>query len=424
MSSITVEKTAEDLASRSLRVTIPVDRVEAAEARAVKYYAKRARLPGFRQGKAPEAVVRRRFEDAIRQTVLEEVVREGWEEAKTAESLEPVAEPSIRNLKFEAGSPIEFDLLVEVRPSLKLARTGGFTLTRQIRAVTDEAVEEQLQALREQKATWLPVEGAKPVPGQMVRVEVTSLDLDTEVTPEPQAHDVVLGEQQAVPALEELIMSLEPGQTTEGVIPLPASADGDSPEGRAAEPPTRRVRVTLLEVKQKELPDVDDALAREVGEFDSLEALKATIRNDLEADAVREADSALREQLISELASANDVPAPESLVHRVMHAYAHAYGIPDEQLGAFESQFHGIAETTVRRDLILGAVVEQEKLAATESDVDARIADMAKARGVETGQLYATLQKANRLPELERALTEEKAFAWLLAQSTVNEVSA
>ena len=193
---------------------------------------------------------------------------------------------------------------------------------------------------------------------------------------------------------------------------------------RASHAPSRRVRVTLLEVKQKELPDVDDALAREVGEFDSLEALKATIRNDLEADAVREADSALREQLISELASANDVPAPESLVHRVMHAYAHAYGIPDEQLGAFESQFHGIAETTVRRDLILGAVVEQEKLAATESDVDARIADMAKARGVETGQLYATLQKANRLPELERALTEEKAFAWLLAQSTVNEVSA
>lgn len=421
MSSITVEKTAEDLASRSLRVTIPVDRIEAAEARAVKYYAKRARLPGFRQGKAPEAVVRRRFEDAIRQTVLEEVVREGWEEARTAESLEPVAEPSIRNLKFEAGSPIEFDLLVEVRPSLKLARTGGFTLTRQVRRVTDEAVEEQLQAVREQKATWLPVEGARPMPGQMVRVEVTSLDSESA---EPQAHDVVLGEQQAVPALEELIMSLEPGHTTEGVIPLPASANAESSEGEAAEPPSRRVRVTLLEVKQKELPEVDDALAREVGEFDSLEALKAAIRTDLEADAVREADSALREQLISELASANDVPAPESLVHRVMHAYAHAYGIPDEQLGAFEGQFHGIAESTVRRDLILGAVVEQEKLAATEADVDARIAEMAKARGVETGQLYASLQKANRLPELERALTEEKAFAWLLAQSTVNEVSA
>ena len=419
MSAITVEKTAEDLASRSLRVTVPVDRVEEAEARALKYYARRARLPGFRQGKAPEAVVRRRFGDAIRQTVLEEVVREGWEEAKTSEALEPVAEPSIRNLKFEAGSPIEFELLVEVRPSLALARTGGFTLTRQVRPVTDEAVEQQLQALREQKATWLPVEGAKPTPGQMVRVEVTPLDLDGDDPAEPQSHDVVLGEQRAVQDLEELIMSLEPGQTAEGDITFPDDHPDEARRGQS-----RRVRVTLQEVKRKELPPVDDALAREVGEFDSLEALRDTIRTDLAADAVREADSALREQLLAELASANNVPAPESLVHRVMHAYASAYGIPDEQLGAFEHQFHGIAESTVRRDLILGAVVEQEKLAATEADVDAKVAEMAAARGVETGQLYASLQKANRLPELERALTEEKAFAWLLAQSTVNEVSA
>jgi FKBP-type peptidyl-prolyl cis-trans isomerase (trigger factor) len=104
MSQITVEKTAEDSASKSLRVTVPVDRVREAEAKAVKYYAKRARLPGFRPGKAPDAVVRKRFNDAIRQTVLEEVLREGWETAKTTESLKPIADPSVRNLKFEEGS--------------------------------------------------------------------------------------------------------------------------------------------------------------------------------------------------------------------------------------------------------------------------------------------------------------------------------
>src|SRR5919205_2250577 len=115
MSDITVEKTAEDSASKSLRVTVPVDRVREAEARALKYYARRARLPGFRPGKAPEAVVRKRFGDAIRQTVLEEVVRESWETAKTAESLKPINQPSVSNLKFEDGSPIEFELHVEVR---------------------------------------------------------------------------------------------------------------------------------------------------------------------------------------------------------------------------------------------------------------------------------------------------------------------
>src|SRR5918911_2177187 len=106
MSQITIEKTAEDSASKSLRVRVPVDRVREAESKAVKYYARRARLPGFRPGKAPEAVVRKRFGDAIRQSVLEEVIREGWETAKSNESLHPIADPSIRNLKFEDGSPI------------------------------------------------------------------------------------------------------------------------------------------------------------------------------------------------------------------------------------------------------------------------------------------------------------------------------
>ncbi len=132
MSQITVEKTAEDPASKSLRVTVPVDRVQEAEAKAVKYYAQRARLPGFRQGKAPDAVVRKRFGDAIRQSVLEEVIRESWETAKSSESLKPITDPSIRNLKFEVGSPIEFDMLVEVRPEIALQRTGGFRITRTV----------------------------------------------------------------------------------------------------------------------------------------------------------------------------------------------------------------------------------------------------------------------------------------------------
>src|SRR5882724_7807396 len=160
MSQITVEKTAEDPASKSLRVTVPVDRVQEAEAKAVKYYAQRARLPGFRQGKAPDAVVRKRFGDAIRQSVLEEVIRESWETAKSSESLKPITDPSIRNLKFEDGSPIEFDLLVEVRPEIKLERTGGFRLERRVAPVPDTAVEEQLARLQEQKAAWIPVEGA------------------------------------------------------------------------------------------------------------------------------------------------------------------------------------------------------------------------------------------------------------------------
>jgi trigger factor len=118
------------------------------------------------------------------------------------------------------------------------------------------------------------------------------------------------------------------------------------------------------------------------------------------------------------------VPAPESLVHRLMHTYAEMYQVPQEQLEQFEQQFHQVAEAQVRRDLVLDAVVEANTLRATEAELDARVAELAASRGVPAGQLYGNLQKANRLPELERGITEEKAFAWLLQQSTIDEVKS
>ncbi len=417
MSQITVEKTAEDSASKSLRVTVPVDRVREAEAKAVQYYAKRARLPGFRPGKAPEAVVRKRFNDAIRQTVLEEVLREGWETAKSSESLKPIADPSVRNLKFEDGSPIEFDLLIEVRPEITLDRLSGFKVERTVAAVTDAAVEERVASLQEAKAAWIPVAGEKPSPGQMVRVEVAPIEDGTAGAAQP--YDLVLGQNQAIPELEERIMGLLPGETSETEVRFPEDHPDESRRGQS-----RRVRVTLHEVKRQELPPLDDAFAREMGDFESIDAFRAAVRRDLEREAEREADAQVRQALLGQVIEANGVRAPESLVHRLMHGYAEVYRIPPEQLPTFEQQFHQIAETQVKRDLVLDAVVEQQGLRATEAEIDARIAAMAEARGVSAGELYGSLQKANRLAELERGITEEKAFEYLLQQSTVEKVTS
>jgi trigger factor len=414
--NIVVEKTAEDAASKSLRVTVPLDRVREAEDRAVKYYTTRARLPGFRPGKAPVGVVRKRFGDAIRQTVLEEVIRESWEAARQTESLKPIADPSIRNLKFEADSPIEFELLVEVRPELKLEREGGFRLTRTVAPVTDAMVDEQLQRLREDRAAWLPVEGERPAPGHMVRVEVAPLEGSNIGAAQP--YTLVIGERQAIPELEERIMTLLPGETVDAEVRFPDDHPDASRRGQA-----RRVRVTLFEVKRQELPPLDDAFAREVGEFDGLPALRAAIRQDQEREAGQEADAGVRQALLAQIIEANRIPAPDSLVHRVLHGFAHMYKVPEDQLGGFEAQFRPLAVQQVQRDLVLEAAAEAHGLRATEADLDERITAMAAARNLPTGELYASLQKSNRLAELERALTEEKVFGFLLSQSTVEEAS-
>jgi len=289
-------------------------------------------------------------------------------------------------------------------------------VSRSLAPITDAMVDEQLQRLREQKAAWLPVEGERPAPGQMVRVEVAPIENGT---PQPaQPYSLVLGEQQAVPELEERIMTLLPGETLDAEIRLPDDHPDESRRGQS-----RRVRVTLHEVKRQELPPLDDAFARELGDFDSLAALRAAVREDLEREAVREADARVRQALLGQVIEANRIPAPDSLVHRVLHGLAHMYRVPEDQLGAFETQFRPVAVSQVQRDLALDAVIEAQGLRATEAELDERVAGMAAARNVPSGEMYASLQKANRLGELERSITEEKAFAFLLQQSTVDETS-
>lgn len=419
MSDITFETTAQDAASRSLQVTVPVDRLADAERRAVRQYTKRARLPGFRKGHAPEPVVRRRFGAEIRQFVLEDALRESWQQLLADAELKPTADPQVRNVSFEEGQPLTFELLVEVRPSIELATTGGFTVQRTVAPVGDEQVEEQLARLREQRATWAPAEaGVRPKEGQLVSVTVETL-VDGEPSAPGSPHSLVLGEGQAIPDLEERITTLLPGETIDTEVRLPE----DHPdEARRGEP--RQVRITLHEVKTKQLPELDDAFAREMGDFADLAALRDAIREDLEAEAVRTADAAVRDQLIQHLVEANQVPAPPTMVRRLMSAYAEGYQIDPAQAEAFAASFQPVAEAQVRRELVLDAVVTARNLRATEEEIDARVARLAEARGVEAGKLYAQLEQAKRLPELERQITEEKAFGWLLEQSTVTEGAA
>ena len=340
-----------------------------------------------------------------------------WETAKTNESLKPITDPSIRNLKFEEGSPIEFELHVEVRPELTLARVGGFKVERREAPVPDRAVEEQLARHPGAEGRLDPGRRRQALPGQMVRVEVAPIE--NGVAGPAQPHDLVLGDNQTIPELEERIMSLLPGESTESEVRFPEDHPDESRRGK-----TRQVRIALHEVKRQDLPPLDDALAREVGDFESLDALRAAVRQDLEREAAREADAGVRRDLIAQLVEANNIEAPHSLVHRLMHGYAEMYKVPEDQLPAFEQQFHQIAETQVKRDLALDALVEAHGLRATEAELDERINTMAGARGVPAGQIYASLEKSKRLGELERAITEEKVFDFLLTQSTVEEVKS
>ena len=413
---IEIAVAAQDAASRTFNVTVPAERVLSAEEAATSEFAKHARMPGFRKGKVPRDMVRKRFHDGIRQSALESLIRQSWEKVQELEALKPIGDPQVRGIKFEEGAALTFELHVDVKPELKLARLGGFRLSRHVHRVTDEQVDAQLVALREQKAPWVPVaERAKP--GDLVEATVTNLDDATAEPAEPVRF--VLGQGKALPELESQLMALDAGGTWEGAVRFPDNHPDAARRGQS-----RRVRVALHEVKRQALPDLTDDFAREAGSFETVAQLREAVRVDLEAAAKRETEADLRAQLVDQLAAANNVSVPPSLRDRAVVAYAKAYGIPEEQLPRFAGEMAPIVEAGVRRDLIIEAVAEHGKLACTEAELDGRIAEIAKRRGEAPGTVYASLEKAGRLRELERSITEEKVFAHLLAQSEIEDAHA
>jgi trigger factor len=258
-----------------------------------------------------------------------------------------------------------------------------------------------------------PGRGLSLSTGDMVTVTLATAETGEEI-PEGKEYRLTLGSGQALEAIEELIMEARPSETIERPVRWPDDFPDEAQRGQ-----TKRVRVTLVEVKRKTLPALDDAFAGEVGDFDSVAALRNAVREDLRQYAERNADAEVRQRLMDDIIGANPFDVPPSWVAQLVQAYAEAYKIPEEEHPRFATEFRAMAERQVRRDVVIDTIAEREQLAAKESDIDDKIAEMAEKRGANPGQVYASLQKAGRLREIERGITEDRVFGWLLERNTV-----
>ena len=410
--NITITPTEATGISRRLQISVPPETVADYEDQAAKKYASQVNLPGFRKGKAPPSMVRKKFAEAIRQEAIELVVNEAFKEAVERESLKLATQPHVHDLKFEPGQALEFELHCEVRPEVTLEKLEGFEITRREGVVTDELVEEQIEKLREQKGDWAPV-NEKAAPGDMVTVSLSTADADGTL-PEGKEYRLTLGGGQAIPGIEELIMEAAPGETVERPVRWPDDFPDESQRGT-----TKSVRVSVTDVKRKSVPALNDDFARETGDFDTLDALRDAVRKDMAEHAKREADAEVRGQLIEKIVEANPFEVPGSWTRQLIDGYMQMYGVPDAEKERFAQEFRPMAERQVRRDLIIDTLAERESLTASAADVDGRIEELAKGRNMDPGQVYAQLQKAGRLQEIERELTEDRVFAWLLERNPV-----
>jgi trigger factor len=392
---------------RRMSVTVPAAIVQEEERKAARQLASRARLKGFRKGKVPTRVIESRFAGALRQEALDKLIGDAYRQALAVERLRPISEGEIEEVQYEPQQDLRFNVAFDVQPVIDLGRLGGFKVERPRSSVTDEQVQQVLERIQEQNGAWQPVEAGHPVEGDLVSVTLARLTEDADGEERP--YDFILGQGDAISDVEAAIETLEPGQSSEFDISFP-SRDGE----------VERVKITLTARRTLERPPLDDDLAKQVGDFETLEELTARVRQDLEKEAEDQAEGVVRGKLLDLLIDANPFDVPASMVERYVEGVlGDTEGVPDEKLQEARGQIRPEAERAVKRILVIDRVAETQSLGATEEEIDAKIEEIATANETTAAKVYASMQKSGRLDALERDLTERKVFEFLKEQSEI-----
>ncbi len=399
---------------RTLSITVPSMLVQAERKAAVKKLSSRLKLPGFRSGKIPTALVEKRFGPTLEQEVLDHVIGEAYRGALEEQSLRPISEGKVGEIDYQPESDLKFEISFDVAPQVELARIGGFKVERPAIQVTQEQVDGVLARIREQKGTWIPIETGSPDSGNLVSVQIERLNEEED---EPRPYEFVLGKDQAIPDVERSIRTLEVGGSGEFTICFPE--DMADEERRGTE---QSVKIVLDGRKQLKLPELDDAFAASSGKFKTLEELTDQIREDLTEVATGKADEALQGELIEQILSANPFDIPESMVDQyVLSALGHPEDLPDEQFAEAKEQLRPRAIHAVRRHIVIDRISEVQELVASGEEVDTRIEEIAEQTSGTLSEVYSRLQKSGQLDHLEREITEKKVFDFLQEQSEIME---
>jgi trigger factor len=404
---------------RSLSVTVPASIVQEEERKAANQLASRARLKGFRKGRVPTKVIESRFGGALRQEALDKLIGAAYREALTAEQLRPISEGEIEDVQYKPESDLTFAIAFDVEPVFEIERLGGFAVERSAEPVTDEQVDGVLSRVQEQNGVWQPLEEGQPEEKDLVSVKVTRLDEAGEPADEGRDYDFVIGQGDAMPDIENGIKTLEPGGSGDFDVTFPDDFPDESRRGD-----TERLQIELTSRRKMDLPALDDDLAKQVGDFETLDELKSKVREDMEKEASQQADAVVRGRLLDLLIEANPFEVPASMVGRYADGIiGDVEGIPEDKLEGFREQIRPDAERAVKRILVIERIAQTQNLTASEDDLDARIEEIASTNNTEASKVYAELQKAGRLESMERELTENAVFEFLTKQSEITEAA-
>lgn len=415
---------------RELELEIPAEEVQKATERVAKEFARVARVPGFRPGKAPVSLIRRRFAEDIKGEVLQSLVPERVEKEVTAQKLTPVSQPKVDKIDYAEGGALKFRAVFEVLPEFALTDYKGLDVEVEEMKVTDENIAKALEELRERGAAFAPVEGRAAEKGDFVEMKLIGTP---EGGGEPlQAERVLchLGAEETLEAFNENLTGVKGGEHKNFDVAYPA----DYPDAKLVGK-TYRYAVDVLGIKTKKLPELNDEFAKDVSNLNSLEELRGDIRKRMEAAREQREKELVREKILAALVKLHDFPVPEALVEqqmdvrleRVVRSLA-AQGVDPRAVNVdwvtLRRRQQERATDDVKAELIVDRIATSENIEVSEAETDAEIEHLATHSGESAAAIRARLTKQGSLDRMKAKLRSDKTLDWLAQNAKIKTVAA
>jgi trigger factor len=414
-----VDYLVEGSSLRHLDIEIPAESLAEEFEKGVGRLSRTARLPGFRPGKIPKDVIRARFRGDVLKDAVSDLVPHALAEALKERNLYPIDDPRISKLESELGKPLRFRASFEVMPDIELKVYQGLEVSAPETRVTDEHVASGVEALREQHARFDPIEGRGAQDKDFVMGDLTERPQGGGKAAKHEGVTIEVGSDSYHEALHRELQGKNPGD----VLKFTASFAADHPS-RARAGKSYEVEFHLLELKQKVLPELDDELAKDLGEYQTLEELRADLRKRAEARAHHEDELELRRRLLAKLVESNPFDAPAALVEQELDSRLESTARDLSQQGV-DPNAAGIdwrkvreneresAASAVRATLLLDKVSGREGLAVTEEELEAEISRYAEALEKSPAALRAQMAKDGTLDRVRGRLLREKAVDFI-----------
>lgn len=402
-----------------LEITIPAAEVEQEIGKVAAKIQARAHLPGFRPGKAPLSMIRTRFGGDIRQDALESLLPKYFRKAADAEKLDVVGTPSITDIQFEPGQDVKFKAEFEVAPEFELGEYRGVTIPYSQPEVTDADVEERLEDLRKQKAEYVNLD---PRPAEVGDVALVDLHSSGNWEGEPfHAHDmqIELGSADTLPGFTDALTGMNPGDEKHITVTYPEEHAQEHLAGKTVE-----FHVHFKTLQKKELPELNDEFAKDLGDFQSIDELKDAIRRNTLHERETQAQRAAKDAIADKLADMHPFAVPETYLDRQVQMYIDnlmsdqaARGVDVKKLNIdtarLKEAMRDRATRQVRASLLLDRIATREAIGAMQDEVDAEVQRYAKQHREPVAAVRKRFEENGTIARIANVIRNEKILNFL-----------